>query len=131
MNAISLVADLRSRGFTLAVVAGSLRVTPKSALTRRDYEVIRADVAGLIAALSPSEPWDELEALLLMTEADALAARLSVSGVDSQVAAAAAMVASAYAARDLETIRFACLEFGVVVRGLAARSRREAVVSRR
>lgn len=122
---IALITELRNRGFILRVVAGSLRIAPASALKPRDRDAIRTDLPALIAALSPGNPWNQREALRWMYDADTLVERLGVDGQHPEVAAAAAMVGSAYASCDMETVQFACSEFGVVVRAVAARERRE------
>lgn len=56
-------------------------------------------------------PWDQREALRLIEDADALVERFGVSGTISEVRAAAGAVSSAFATRDLETLRRACAEF--------------------
>lgn len=66
-----------------------------------------------------AEPCDQRVALRLIADADALLERLGVDGQHPAVASAAAMVTSAHATRDLETLRFAVAEFTVVVRRLA------------
>jgi hypothetical protein len=120
MTPSALVGSLRARGFTLTVVSGSLRVAPASALTAGDREAIRAGLPALIAALAPAEPWDTKAAVRLMESADGLVERLGVDGTRPEVTAAAAMVTSACAARDMETLRFACREFEIAVRQVAA-----------
>ena len=66
-----------------------------------------------------NESWDQREALRLMAEADALVERLGVDGLHPVVADAATVVGSAFAARDLATVRFACSQFAAMVRELA------------
>ena len=58
-----------------------------------------------------------------MESADALVERLGVNGSRPEVTAAAAMVVSAHATRDMETLRFAVAEFTAIVRRLAASAR--------
>jgi hypothetical protein len=135
MSSIGLATTLQARGFLLRVEAGSLRVTPKSALTSADREVIRAHLPALIACLSPQgvtgarsdlnhehavveacELWDAQEAVRLMTNADAVVNRLGVDGRSPEISQAAVRVVAAYAIRDLETLRFACSEMEVAAR---------------
>jgi hypothetical protein len=54
-----------------------------------------------------------------MSDADSLVERLGIGGRHPAVRDAAAMVTSAHATRDMETLRFAVSEFTVVVRGVA------------
>ena len=115
-----LITHLRARGFTLTIVAGSLRVRPASTLTQDDRDAIRGGLPALIAALTVGEPWDGREAIRLMSDADALVEQLGMSGRHPAIQNAAAVVSSAYATRDLETVRFACSAFAVTVRELAA-----------
>src|SRR5262245_34205532 len=58
------------------------------------------------------EPWNPAEACRLTAEVNALVGDLGLDGRDPEVADAAAVVASAYRTRDMETVRFACGEFG-------------------
>jgi hypothetical protein len=74
----------------------------------------------LLAILAPCEPWNKKAAIKLMHDADEVAGELNISGGHPDVMDAAAMVTSAYATRDLETLRFAIAEFLVLVRQLAA-----------
>ncbi len=67
---------------------------------------------------------DEHVANRLMEAADALVERIGVSGSDPSVRDAAAIVGSALAFQNLETVRFACSEFAVVVRTVAAQMNR-------
>ena len=62
-------------------------------------------------------PWNPDEAVRLMTATDALVERSGTSGTDPAVRAAAALVASAYKLRDMETLQFARAEFEAAVRG--------------
>jgi hypothetical protein len=127
MSPSALLADLARRGFTVRAVAGAISVAPASGLTPEDRQAIRDRRARLLAILSPREPWDAATALRLMETADALVERLGVDARHPAVAAAAEEVGSAYATRDMETVRFAVAEFVVVVRRLAAlRGRRHA-----
>jgi hypothetical protein len=112
----NLIASLRARGFRLAVVDGSLRVSPASALTPRDREAIRATLPAVLTTLGVIEPWDGETALRLMEEADARLERSGVDGNRPEIAAAAAVVVSAHATRDMETLRFALSEFLHAVR---------------
>jgi hypothetical protein len=114
--ASELLVDLARRGLSLRVVAGKIMVTPASRLTPKDRETIGKYRVDLLAMLSPGEPWNTTTALRLMNEADALAERLSVSGRHPEMADAAAMVTSAFATPDLETVRFAVGQFTALVR---------------
>jgi hypothetical protein len=67
-----------------------------------------------------NEPWDSRVALALMDTADALVEGLGVDDRHPEVRDAAAMVTSAHATRDLETLRLAVGEFTVVARTLAS-----------
>ena len=116
MNASTLITSLRARGFHLAVVNGSLRVSPASALTSGNRKAIREALPALVATLGGVEPWDGETALRLMESADAVVGRLGVDGTRREITDAAAVVVSAHAARDLETLRFAVTEFLVSVR---------------
>jgi hypothetical protein len=129
MNAATLIHDLRSRGFSLAAVKGSLQVRPAANLTPADRAAIRAQLAELLAEVTPGctfplmrlsgrVAWDQGEALRLLFEADELVERLGVSGRHPEIAAAAAVVDSALATRDLETVRFAVAEFAAAVRSV-------------
>src|SRR5262245_16678586 len=102
-----LLADLARRGFTVRAVAGSISVIPASRLTPGDREAIRERRAELLAILSPAEPWDQKTAIRLMSDADDLVGRLGVDGRHPEITDAAAVVTSALATRDLETVRFA------------------------
>jgi len=115
MNPAALVVDLRSRGFTLLVADGSLRVSPASALTSSARVAIRADLPALITHRAPGEVWDQGEAIRLMYDADTLVDQLEVDGTLPDVAAAASVVAGAFATLDIETVRFAVGEFTVLV----------------
>ena len=64
--------------------------------------------------------WNSEEASRLMSDADTLVERLGANGTNPEVRAVAALVASAYATRDVETLRFACAEFQAAVRRLSA-----------
>jgi len=66
-----------------------------------------------------AERWDQAESLRLLAGTTALAERLGVSGSHPDIHAAAAMMAGAYATRDMETVRFAFAEFVAVVRRVA------------
>jgi hypothetical protein len=116
----ALLADLLRRGFTVRILAGAISVAPASALTREDRDAIRGFRSGLLAILSPGEPWDTAAALAPMEAADALVERLGVDGRHPSVARAAAKVCGAYAAGSIEALRYACREFEAVVRRLAA-----------
>jgi len=100
-------------------------VTPKSSLTPDDYDAIRAILPAMIAALSRGDSWDQAEANRLMIEADALVEHWGVEGQCPEIVNAAAMVVSANATKDMETLRFACSEFELVVRNVASRERRK------
>ena len=67
------------------------------------------------------EPWDEREARVLVGACRASVIRLGVDTEDPELAAAAAVVTSAMATRDMETVRFACSEFAVAIREVASR----------
>ncbi len=121
MTASALITSLRARGFRLAVVNGSLRVSPASAITSGDREAIRAVLPALLATLCDVEPWDGETARRLMESADALVGRLGVDGTRPEIADAVAVVVSAHATKDMETLRLAVTEFAVVVRRFAAR----------
>ncbi len=116
MTASALITSLRARGFRLAVVNGSLRVSPASALTSGDREAIREALPAVLATLCEVEPWDGKTALGLMESADALVGRLGVDGTWPEIADAAAVVVSAHATKDMETLRFAVTDFIVAVR---------------
>jgi len=128
------LAALAFRGITLAIApSGALHVRPASLLTGDDRAWLRIHAAPVVAhlshaaasaditQLSGNEPWDSRVALALMRAADAMVEHLGVDGRRPEIRAAAALVGSAFAAHDLETVRFACSEFGVVVRAVAAR----------
>jgi hypothetical protein len=108
----ALLATLSRRGFTVRAVGGFISVIPASELTADDREAIRQRRDELLAVLSPAEPWNLDTAIRLMDEADALVEQLSVDGRHPAIAAAA-MVSSAFATRDRETVRFAVAEFAV------------------
>jgi hypothetical protein len=122
--ASGLLADLTERGFTLRVAAGQLAISPASSLTQEDREVIKASRADLLILLSPAEPWDAATAHRLAVDTDALVEGLNVDGRHPAIQEAAAMVVSALETRDLETVRFACSEFTVVIHELVAGNRR-------
>jgi hypothetical protein len=123
------LAALARRGIVLTVApSGALQVQPASQLTEDERKWLRANAATVLvrlreaaegaqsAGLTGNEPWDDRVALALMDAA--------VDGSNPAIRDAAAMVNSAFAARDLETLRFACAEFMATVRGLlAARAR--------
>jgi hypothetical protein len=127
----ALIRDLQARGFSLAVAGGALRVRPTSGLTPADRAAIRAHLPALLAELTAATAipgaasgvgpaWHPAEARRLMAEADGLVEQLGVDGRHPRITAAAALVASAYATRDLETVRFAVAEFTATVREVFA-----------
>jgi hypothetical protein len=120
LPAPAILADFARRGFAFRAVADRLRISPASALTTADREVIRERRTELLAILTPAATWNQEEAIRLMHEADSLVEQLGVSGRHPAVADAAAMVVSAFATRDMETVRFAVSEFAVVVRRVAS-----------
>ena len=75
----------------------------------------RATVA-VPAVGAEREPWDRDEARRLTIAADKLPSALGVSGRHPEIATGAAMVASAYATHDMETVRFTVAEFEATVR---------------
>jgi hypothetical protein len=136
MNATTDIAEavnvLAGRGIVVSVSpTGRLQVQPASLLTADEREWCRAQAGAILAHLAPrvvptgnptltgNEPWDRQIALGLLADADALIERLGVDGRHPTVRDAAAMVASAFATRDLETVRFAVSEFAALVRRLA------------
>ena len=124
---------LAARGITVAASPSrTLQARPGSLLTDDDRARLR-ECAGAILAhlgtpvtnagtitLSGNEPWNSGVALKLMEEADALVERFGVDGRHPDVQLAAALVCSARAAKDMETLRLACREFEVALRRLAA-----------
>ncbi len=68
------------------------------------------------ATFAPPTAWDQRQANRLMQDADALVEHLGVDGRDPEVKSAAAMVESANATRDMETLLYALAEFDVAVR---------------
>jgi hypothetical protein len=130
VTAATLIGDLRARGFSLVAANGELRVSPAAALTAADRVAIRSHLPGLLAALAARVAGRESpanrgcsrdEAIRLMFDADALVEQLGIDGRLPAVQDAAAVVTSAFATRDMETLRLAVAEFGVVVRTLAGR----------
>jgi hypothetical protein len=136
MNSANCIANtlstLAGRGIAVTVSpAGKLQVRPASLLTSAEHDWFRAHVGVILAhlektavgnsdvPLSGNEPWDRQVALRLTAEADALVERLGVSGQHPAIVSAAAMVVSAYATHDLETVRFAVAEFALCVRDVA------------
>jgi hypothetical protein len=61
-------------------------------------------------------PWNQQQAVRLTHDADTLVERLGVGGTDPEVQSAAALVVSANATCDTETLMFALAEFASVVR---------------
>ena len=120
MQVAVLLSNLARRGFTLRAASGRLSVSPATALTAADREAIRERRNELLAIVSQGEAWNPQVAIRLMDDADALVERLGVDGRDPTITGAAALVCSAYALRDMETVRFACRDLEVVVRKLAA-----------
>jgi hypothetical protein len=122
MTATELIETLSKRGIVLSVTGGRLEVRPASALTAPDRAAIGKRLADLIAALSPApslsglEPWDRAIAIQLMHDADTLVAESGLDGRHPALVAAGEVVFSAFAARDLETVRFAVAEFAVEIR---------------
>jgi hypothetical protein len=125
----ALLVDFTRRGFTLRAVAGRLAVSPAAGLTANDRDTLREHRLKLLAFLSPAEPWNQEVAVRLIYDADTLVEQSGVSGRHPAVVEAAAMVTSAFALRDLETLRLAVAEFAVLIRQLA-RERIPAEVSR-
>lgn len=119
-TAPELLADLAQRGFSLRTVAGKIVVTPASRLTPEDRDAIGNCRADLLAILSPGEPWNTATALRLMVDADAMVERLGVSGRHPAIADAAAMVTSAFATGDMETLQFAVGQFLTLLREVLA-----------
>jgi hypothetical protein len=66
--------------------------------------------------LSSNEQWDSRVAARLMFDADTRVEQLGVDGRHPMIVNAATMVASAFATRDMETLRLALSEFVVCVR---------------
>jgi hypothetical protein len=126
----TLLSDLTRRGFTVRAAGESIAVAPASELTPDDRQSIREHRAELLALLSLAEPWNADTAIRLMSEADALVERLHVDGQHPAIMAAAAMVTSAHATHDLETVRFAVVEFITLVRQLAGASGSERGMTR-
>jgi hypothetical protein len=114
-----LLANFAQRGFTLRAVAGRVSVTPASALTSTDRNAIYESRDELLAILSAKEPWNQKAAIKLLCEADALVGQFGLSGRRAEVFDAASMVTSAFASRDMETLRFAVVEFDLSIRRLA------------
>ena len=126
----TLIQHLQGRGFSLAVVAGSLQVHPASRLTVEDRDLLRSHAAAILehlnrtptdtvpSPMSGPEPWDTRVALRLMEEADGLVERLGVNGQHPAVADAAAMVERSHATRDLGTLRSAVAQFTALVHRL-------------
>ena len=119
MTAPALLAGLSNRGFTLRAVSGRLAVSPATSLTAADRDAIYERRNELLAILSPGEPWNPGVAIRLMHDADTLVEEMGVSGRHPAIADAAATVTSAFATRDMETLRFAMSEFVSVVRRVA------------
>jgi TubC N-terminal docking domain len=63
MNATCFLDDLRRRGITIAAAGDNLRVSPASALTAEDRELIRAHKADLLSLLGRPTPEDVAAAL--------------------------------------------------------------------
>ena len=123
---------LAAQGIAVTVSASrTLQVRPGSQLDEVDREWLRAHAGAILAhlgdafgvsingTLSGNEPWDGRVALKLIDEADVTVERSGVDGRHPAVKDAAAMVTSAFATRDLETLRFAVSELTLVVRQLA------------
>ncbi len=135
MNSIGAIAirldAITRQGIEVSVSpSGPLQVRPASRLSAGDREWLRdharviltylGTVAGTAAALlSGQEPWNVRVALQLMNDADAMVERSGVDGRHPVVKESAAMVASAFVTRDMETLRFAFGEFTTLVRRLA------------
>lgn len=124
--------EFATRGVVVgASPTGTLQARPASLLTTEERAWLGANAGAILAHLkgaggadtpvvpSAGEPWDRRVAIKLMEDADALVERLGVSGHHPDVRDAAARVASAYAARDLETVRLNVSEFKLLVRDLA------------
>jgi len=62
------------------------------------------------------ERWDQRAAIRMVLEADALVARLDIDDQLPAIQNAAATVTSALATRDMETVRFAVVNFAAEVR---------------
>jgi hypothetical protein len=128
---ITQIQSLRARGISFVAVGGSLHVSPATRLTSDDRAYIHDHAAEILKQLSNppvdsiptritgNSPWDTRIALQLMADADALVEQLGVNGRHPAITDAAAMVASANATRDMETLRFSVAEFTVVVRSVA------------
>jgi hypothetical protein len=82
----------------------------------------KAEPVALLAepAPTPTDPWDRRTALRLMEAADELVEYPGVDGRRPEVVAAVAKATLAYAARDLQAVRRAVVEFTAVVGALAA-----------
>ena len=134
----SKLHTMAGRGVVVAVSpVGTLQVRPGSLLTSDERVWLRANTGAILAhlahpgaknaivTLSGNEPWNLRVAIELMHEADGLIGRLGVDGRHPEVVDAAAVVSSAFATRDLETVRLAVAEFAVVVHAVALRARRQ------
>ena len=127
---------LAERGIVAGVSAsGTLRVCGASLLTPDEQKWFRAHAGAILAhlastavtnsnfSLSGKESWDQSAALQMMHDADGLVERLGIDGRHPAVESAAAMVVSAFATHDLETVHFAVVEFEVAVRQVALQVR--------
>ena len=123
---------LSGRGIMVTVSPSStLQVRPASRLTAEECNWFREHAAAILAHLvgvsgktplarnTGSEPWDSQLAIKLMWDTDRLVEQSRIDGRHPAVVQAAAMVTSAFGARDMETIRYAVSEFRVLVRQLA------------
>lgn len=111
-----------ARQFRAEVAAGekgdkgekTLSPTPLSPFSPLFHPPVGTEID--LPGLSGLEPWDSLTAIILMGKGDELVERLGVSGLLPAIQTAAAMVASAYPTRDMETLRFSLAEFEDAVR---------------
>ena len=124
MSPAALIALAAGRGVRLQVVGGALRCVSAGPLPDDLRDLLAARKQELLVhlggrSITRGQTWAQGEANRLMEAADALVERLGTDGRLPAVQAAAAMVVSALAARDMETVRFAAGEFAAAVRAAA------------
>ncbi len=133
----TLVSNLKTyaaRGVVIVVTpTNTLQVRPASLLTPEDRGWFCANAKAIIGLLNdtrsataqtaPScgEPWDEELANELVENAKLRLKRSGLTSNHQELQDGIAMLANAFATRDLETVRFAVTEFQILVREIGGR----------
>jgi hypothetical protein len=118
-NTLRVLADLADRRFRVRAVAGSVRVSPASALTDADRQAIRQNRGGLLGLLAETDVWDLPAVIGWVCDADELVERLGVRRTHPEVLALARTAVAVQRLENMTAMRSALAEFTALVRRLA------------